>query len=66
MALPQELLTGGAVSKNPKIRDLQDQLNDTNRKILNNDLDIPPEGERSPSPEPVYDRLGVCYFFLFI
>lgn len=23
-----------------------------------NDLDIPPEGQRSPSPEPVYDRNG--------
>ena len=30
-----------------------------NKKILDNELDIPPEGQRSPSPEPVYDRNGI-------
>lgn len=51
-------LTGAITSSDPKIRDLQEQLNDVNRKILNNELDIPPEGERSPSPPPRYDQNG--------
>ncbi|KAK9812787.1 hypothetical protein WJX72_003699 [[Myrmecia] bisecta] len=57
VALPPAL-TGGISSENPVIRDLQEQLQEVNRKILNNELDIPPEGERSPSPEPIYDRNG--------
>ena len=51
-------LTGAITSADPKIRELQEQLNDVNRKILNNELDIPPEGERSPSPPPRYDQNG--------
>ena len=51
-------LTGGPQSSDPKVRELSHELNEVNRKILNNDLDIPPEGERSPSPEPIYDRNG--------
>ena len=51
-------LTGGSTSSDPKIRELNNELNEVNRKILNNDLEIPPEGERSPSPEPIYDRNG--------
>lgn len=35
------------------------QLNDINRKLLNGMVDIPPEGERSPSPPPVYDVMGM-------
>ena len=59
VALPPALMGGSGGSNDPKVRDLQDQLNEVNRKILNNDLDIPPEGERSPSPEPQYDRNGI-------
>lgn len=53
-------LTGGPQSSDPKVRELNNELNEVNRKILNNDLEIPPEGERSPSPEPIYDRNGMC------
>lgn len=53
-------LTGGPNSSDPKVRELNNELNEVNRKILNNDLEIPPEGERSPSPEPIYDRNGEC------
>ena len=52
-------LTGGPQSSDPKVRELNSELNEVNRKILNNDLEIPPEGERSPSPEPIYDRNGM-------
>ncbi len=52
-------LTGVASSADPEIQRLHNELKEVNRKILNNELDIPPEGERSPSPEPVYDRNGV-------
>lgn len=54
-------LTGGSTSSDPKIRELNNELNEVNRKILNNDLEIPPEGERSPSPEPIYDRNGKAF-----
>lgn len=30
-----------------------------NHKILNNELDTRPEHERSPSPEPIYDKFGI-------
>ncbi|KXZ53032.1 hypothetical protein GPECTOR_8g399 [Gonium pectorale] len=45
----------------PKVRALHEELESLNRKLQNNDLDIPPEGDprRSPSPEPVYDRNGI-------
>lgn len=52
-------LTGGSSSADPEIQRLHTELKEVNRKILNNELDIPPEGERSPSPEPMYDRNGV-------
>lgn len=52
-------LTGAPVSNDPRVRELHDELNEVSRKILNNELDIPPEGERSPSPEPIYDRNGI-------
>lgn len=35
------------------------QLNDINRKLLNGMVDIPPEGQRSPSPPPIYDVMGM-------
>lgn len=43
----------------PKLQKYHDQMNELNRKLANNELDIPPEHERSPSPEPVYDINGV-------
>jgi splicing factor 1 len=58
VALPPAL-TGAPISDDPHIRELHEELNEVSRKILNNELDIPPEGERSPSPEPVYDRMGI-------
>ena len=54
VALPSAL-TGQPTHDDPLLNELHDQLNDCNRKILNNELDIRPEGERSPSPEPIYD-----------
>lgn len=52
-------LTGEPVHTDPELKALHEQFGETNRKIINNELDIPPEHERSPSPEPVYDRNGV-------
>ncbi|GLC74139.1 hypothetical protein PLESTF_001466000 [Pleodorina starrii] len=45
----------------PRVRSLHDELETLNKRLQNNDLDIPPEGDprRSPSPEPVYDRNGI-------
>ncbi|KAK9851334.1 hypothetical protein WJX84_006342 [Apatococcus fuscideae] len=57
VALPSAL-TGQPTHDDPLLKELHDQLNECNRKILNNELDILPEGERSPSPEPIYDRNG--------
>ena len=57
VSLPAALV-GGSSSDDPEIKRLNAELKEVNRKILNGELDIPPEGERSPSPEPVYDRNG--------
>lgn len=38
---------------------MHERLNEFNRKLAANELDIPPEGQRSPSPPPVYDTNGV-------
>jgi hypothetical protein len=35
------------------------QLIEVNRKLLNGTVEIPPEGERSPSPPPIYDVMGM-------
>jgi splicing factor 1 len=37
---------------------LQLQIEELTLRLRTNDLRIPPEGERSPSPEPVYDNNG--------
>ena len=37
---------------------MRDELEELNRKIAADELDIPPEGQRSPSPQPVYDQYG--------
>ena len=52
-------ITGDATGSDPKLRTLHDQLTELTRKLNNGDYDIPPEGQRSPSPEPVYDKNGV-------
>ena len=56
MALPSTL--HGVTHENPKIRALHEKLADVTRRIASNDLQIPPERERSPSPTPIYDRMG--------
>ncbi len=58
VSLPSALIHGSA-SNDPRVKELQEELNIVNRKILDNELDIPPEGQRSPSPEPQYDRNGI-------
>lgn len=58
MCLPYHL-TGEAPPGDPKLRNMHDRLNEFNRKLANNDFDIPPEGQRSPSPPPIYDANGV-------
>ena len=55
--LPSHL--AGEAHSDPKIRALSTQLKEIDHKIAHNELDIPPEGQRSPSPEPVYDKMGV-------
>lgn len=52
-------MTGAPTAPDPEVNTLHDRLNEVNRKLLNNILDIPPEHERSPSPEPVYDKNGI-------
>lgn len=51
----------GAVAhySDPKLQRLHENLNELNRKLTAGELDIPPEHERSPSPEPIYDANGV-------
>lgn len=58
VSLPPALL-GADSSHDPKVKELHNQLAEVNQRILNNQLEIPPENRRSPSPEPVYDRNGV-------
>ncbi|GLI63119.1 hypothetical protein VaNZ11_006024 [Volvox africanus] len=56
-------ITGETTMSNvdPRIRTLTDELETLNKRLQNNELDIPPEGDprRSPSPEPIYDRNGI-------
>lgn len=51
-------VTGEIGLLDPKVRGMREDLEEINRKLSIGDLDIPPEGQRSPSPEPVYDRNG--------
>ena len=48
-----------SASGDPRLKALAEELDTVNRKLTSNELDIPPEGQRSPSPTPVYDRNGV-------
>jgi splicing factor 1 len=56
VALPQSLLGD---SSDPRIRALHQQLREVDRKLEQGIVELPPEGQRSPSPEPVYDRNGI-------
>jgi splicing factor 1 len=49
---------GTVAHSDPQLQRLHDQLNELNRKITAGELDIPPEHDRSPSPEPIYDANG--------
>ena len=52
-------LTGASRSDDPAVARLYERLADLSHKLMTGDLGIPPEGERSPSPPPTYDRSGV-------
>ncbi|CAD7703519.1 unnamed protein product [Ostreobium quekettii] len=52
-------LTGEPLHTDPELKELHENLADVSRKIANNELDLPPEHERSPSPEPIYDKIGI-------
>jgi len=43
-------------SADPEVAAIQEELEDLSKRIPINDLQLPPEQERSPSPEPVYDK----------
>lgn len=43
-------------SSDPEVAAIQDELEDLNKRLQTGELNIPPEGQRSPSPEPIYDR----------
>ena len=46
-------------SADPEVAAIQDELEDLNKRLQTGELNIPPEGERSPSPEPIYDRCAL-------
>lgn len=50
---------GTVMHADPQLQRLHERLNECNRKIMAGELDIPPEHERSPSPEPIYDSHGI-------
>ncbi|KAL4854110.1 Splicing factor-like protein 1 [Chlorella vulgaris] len=52
-------VTGRAPGGDPEVLEFHKQYNEINRKLLSGTIDIPSEGERSPSPPPVYDVMGL-------
>ncbi|KAK2975807.1 hypothetical protein RJ640_022824 [Escallonia rubra] len=50
---------GGIDIIDPEVQELNLRLLEINRKLQCVPLDDRPEGARSPSPEPIYDNLGV-------
>ena len=56
MTLPSALTGIPDRSADPEVAAIQEELEDLSRRIPVNDLRLPPEEERSPSPEPVYDK----------
>mmetsp|Transcript_5793 Transcript_5793/g.16274 ORF Transcript_5793/g.16274 Transcript_5793/m.16274 type:complete len:577 (+) Transcript_5793:111-1841(+) len=61
VSLPPALTGQPDPNDDPEIASLNNELTEVNRKLLTGQLDIAPEGDprRSPSPEPVYDRMGI-------
>ncbi|MEW5318534.1 MAG: hypothetical protein WDW38_009750 [Sanguina aurantia] len=57
VSLPTSI-TGEVPYVDPRLKQLHDDFNGLSSKLALNDYDIPPEHQRSPSPEPVYDRNG--------
>jgi len=58
--LPDAVVGGPAQrSDDPEVLALYDELADVERRLREDDWQIPPSPQRSPSPEPVYDRRGV-------
>lgn len=52
-------LTGRKMSDDPQIQSKYEELWRTEDDIREGKVEIPPEGERSPSPPPIYDRFGI-------
>lgn len=57
--LSMQLSSFATTSTDPECIELAAKLNDINRKLMSNNIELPPEEERSPSPEPVYDGNGM-------
>jgi len=49
----------GIAHSDPKIKALHEELAEVNAKIQRNVVELPPERERSPSPQPIYDINGL-------
>lgn len=52
------ILPDNLTPKQEKLYLLQLQIEELSQRLRTNDLKIPPEGERSPSPEPIYNNDG--------
>ncbi|KDD73228.1 hypothetical protein H632_c2405p0 [Helicosporidium sp. ATCC 50920] len=52
------VLTGRSPTGDPEVLSLHQTLLDVTRKLAG-PLELPPEGERSPSPPPIYDTMGI-------
>ncbi|KAL4450593.1 hypothetical protein ABPG77_000949 [Micractinium sp. CCAP 211/92] len=52
-------VTGRAPGGDPEVLELHRRFNEINRKLASGVVDIPSEGERSPSPPPIYDVMGM-------
>eukprot|EP00193_Tetraselmis_chui_P017343 CAMPEP_0177781744 /NCGR_PEP_ID=MMETSP0491_2-20121128/18042_1 /TAXON_ID=63592 /ORGANISM="Tetraselmis chuii, Strain PLY429" /LENGTH=584 /DNA_ID=CAMNT_0019301887 /DNA_START=232 /DNA_END=1982 /DNA_ORIENTATION=+ len=61
VSLPPALTGQPDPNEDPEIAALNEELTELQRKLLSGQLDIPPEGDpkRSPSPEPVYNGMGI-------
>ncbi len=51
-------VTGEIALLDPKVRGMREELEEVNRKLATGEITIPPEGQRSPSPDPIYDANG--------
>ncbi|GAB4821001.1 hypothetical protein N2152v2_008047, partial [Parachlorella kessleri] len=52
-------LTGRSPTGDPEVLEFHKELLELNRKLMRGEIDIPPEGERSPSPPPKYNEFGI-------